>query len=54
MASAQAPSSAAAPSRKDHLEAGKKRVGPLLHVACEKCSPFVSAVANWAICLGTA
>lgn len=51
MASAQAPSSAAAPSRKDHLEAGKKRVGPLLPVACEKCSPCVPAIADCAICL---
>ena len=50
MASAQAPSYAAAPSRKDHLEAGKKRVGPLLPVACEKCSPCVPAIADWAIC----
>ena len=32
MASAQAPSSSAAPSRKEHLEAGKKRV--CLFVAC--------------------
>jgi hypothetical protein len=37
MASAQESSSTVAPSRKDHLEAGKKRVGPLLLVAREKC-----------------
>jgi hypothetical protein len=47
MASAQAPSSSsAAPSRKEHLEAGKKRVGPLLPVACEKCSLSPPAIAN--------
>jgi hypothetical protein len=34
------------------LEAGKKRVGSLLPVAYEKCSPSVSIV-NWELCLGT-
>jgi hypothetical protein len=47
MASAHASSSAtAASSRKDHLEAGKKRVGSLLPVACGKCSRRPPAIAG--------